>query len=110
MKNITTEELAAKKDRGEQFTFVNTLDAKDFAKSHIPDSINVPQSAPDFAQRVEQAAGGKDQPVVVYCASSQCDSSAKAAEKLEAAGFTNVTKYEEGAEGWHDAGKELAEV
>jgi rhodanese-related sulfurtransferase len=110
MKPITTAELAAMKDRGDDFTFVNTLDTKDFSKTHIPDSINIPQAADDFAHRVEQAAGGKDRPIVVYCASAKCDSSAKGAEKLEAAGFTNVTKYEEGAEGWHAAGKELAAV
>jgi rhodanese-related sulfurtransferase len=55
---------------------------------------------------VEQEAGGKDKPVVVYCASQQCNSSEKAGNKLEAAGFTAVSRYTGGAAAWQkDAGE-----
>ena len=56
----------------------------------------------DFASRVEQEAGGKNKPVVVYCASSHCNSSEKAAEKLEVAGFTAVSRYTGGAAAWQE--------
>ena len=51
---------------------------------------------------VEQEAGGKDKSVVVYCASSHCNSSEKAAKKLEEAGFTAVSRYTGGAAAWQE--------
>jgi rhodanese-related sulfurtransferase len=100
MKTITTDELKASRDKKEKVTLVNTLGAEAFEKTNIPGAINVPLDNRDFAARVEQAAGGKDKPVVVYCASQQCNSSEKAAQKLEAAGFTAVSRYTGGAAAW----------
>jgi rhodanese-related sulfurtransferase len=51
--------------------------------------------------RVEELAESKDQMIIVYCANIDCDSSTKAAEKLDEAGFTKVFDYRVGAEGWH---------
>jgi rhodanese-related sulfurtransferase len=100
MKTITTDELKALKGQNGDVTLVNTLGAEAFEKTKIPGAINVPLESGDFAAHVEQEAGGKDKPVVVYCASQQCDSSEKAARKLEAAGFTAVSRYTGGAAAW----------
>jgi rhodanese-related sulfurtransferase len=100
MKTISTDELKSLKDQHGALTLVNTLGAEAFEKTRIPGAINVPLQSDDFAARVEQEAGGKDKPVVVYCASEQCNSSEKAAEKLEAAGFTAVWRYTGGAAAW----------
>lgn len=97
MKTITTDELKAQK---ENVTLVNTLASDEFAKTTIPGAVNVPLDSSDFTARVAQQAGGKDKPVVVYCASQQCNSSEKAATKLEAAGFTNVSRYTGGSAAW----------
>jgi rhodanese-related sulfurtransferase len=43
----------------------------------------------------------------VYCANQQCDASEKAAQKLEAAGFTDVSRYTGGAAAWE---KEAGEI
>lgn len=107
MQTITAEELKQKKERGEDFLLINTLSEEDFEVTHIPDAINIPQESDDFVQRVEQRAGSKDKPIVVYCARTACDSSRYAAEKLEAAGFRNVFDFEGGAEEWKSAGLEL---
>jgi rhodanese-related sulfurtransferase len=107
MKAITTDGLQALKAQEKDLTLVNTLAADEFEKTKIPGAINIPLQNTDFAARVEQEAGGKDQPVVVYCASQQCNSSEKAAEKLEAAGFTSVSRYTGGAAAWQ---KEAGEV
>jgi rhodanese-related sulfurtransferase len=107
MKTISTGELKAQCGKPGGPTLVNTLAAEAFEKTKIPGAINVPLEGGDFAARVAQAAGGKDRPVVVYCASRQCDSSEKAARKLEAAGFTAVSRYTDGAAGWQ---KEAAEL
>lgn len=107
MKTITTEELINLQDNDEIFTLVNTLAANEFQKTKIPGAINVPQESEDFVTRVEEYAGGKDQPIVVYCASRQCNSSEQAAQKLEEAGFTDVARYTDGAAAWQ---KEVGEV
>src|SRR5688572_23208029 len=83
MKTITTDDLKALKGHNGDLTLVNTLAADGFQKTKIPDAINVPLESDDFVARVEKEAGGKDKPVVVYCASQQCNSSEKAARTLE---------------------------
>jgi hydroxymethylpyrimidine pyrophosphatase-like HAD family hydrolase/rhodanese-related sulfurtransferase len=74
----------------------------------IPGAINIPLQSEDFAARVEQEAGGKDKPVVVYCANDQCNSSEKAAEKLESLGFTDVRRYTGGAAAWQNEAGQAA--
>jgi rhodanese-related sulfurtransferase len=97
------------RDRGEDFLLVNSLPTQYFSDTKIPGAVNIPEKDEDFAERVEQRAGGKEKTVVVYCANAACDSSQKAAEKLEAAGFQDVWKFEEGAEGWKEfSGKSKA--
>jgi rhodanese-related sulfurtransferase len=107
MRTITTEDLQALKDQNGDLTLVNTLATEAFQKTKIPGAINVPLESDDFAARVEKEAGGKNKPVVVYCANQQCDSSEKAARKLESAGFTAVSRYTGGAAAWQ---QEAAEV
>lgn len=107
MQGISAEQLKQMQSRDEDFLLVNTLDEEHFLKTRIPGAVNIPQSSDDFAAEVEQKAGGKSKPVVVYCANQQCDSSSKAAQKLEAAGFAVVLDFESGAEGWQQAGETL---
>jgi rhodanese-related sulfurtransferase len=107
MKTITTDGLKTLQGQNGDLALVNTLAADEFEKTKIPGSTNIPLASSDFAARVEREAGGKDKPVVVYCASQQCNSSEKAAQKLEAAGFTAVSRYTGGAAAWQ---KEAAEV
>jgi rhodanese-related sulfurtransferase len=102
VKTITTEDLKALKDRNGELTLVNTLAFDAFQKTKIPGAINVPLESDDFTARIEKAAGGKNKPVAVYCASSQCNSSEKAARKLESAGFTDVSRYTGGAAAWQE--------
>jgi len=92
----------------ENVPVIDVLPEQVHQQKHIPDTANVPVDADDFVERVEQLAGGKQQPVVVYCANTECDASPKAGEKLEAAGFTDVIDFEGGLAEWRSAGKELA--
>jgi rhodanese-related sulfurtransferase len=109
MKTITTSELKTLLDKNGDVTLVNTLGAESFETTKIPGAINVPLDDDDFVARVEKQAGGKDKPVVVYCASQQCNSSEKAAEKLENAGFTAITDYAGGFKAWQEEAAEVAE-
>lgn len=110
MNSLSAEELKAKRRRGDKFTLVNTLSADAFRQTRIPEAINVPLEGGDFPQRVENKVVGKNQPVVVYCASKECDSSTKAAQELEAAGFSEVYDFEGGAKEWEESGEKLASV
>jgi rhodanese-related sulfurtransferase len=102
MTTITTDDLKALREKDGDLTLVNTLGQESFAKTEIPGAVNIPVDSSDFASRVEKEAGGKNKPVVVYCASSQCNSSEKAAKKLDEAGFTAVSRYTGGAAAWQE--------
>lgn len=102
MKTITTDALKELREKNGDLTLVNTLGTESFEKTRIPGAVNIPLDSSDFTSRVEQAAGGKDKPIVVYCASSHCNSSEKAATKLEEAGFTAVSRYTGGAAAWQE--------
>lgn len=107
MKTITTDELKGLREKDDNVTLVNTLAADSFEKTRIPGAVNIPLEDNDFVARVEQEADGKDKPVVVYCASEQCNSSEKAATKLEQAGFTEVLRYTGGAAAWQKEAEEV---
>lgn len=107
MQTLTAHELKAKQLRGDDFTLINTLSNDHFEETHVPNSINIPLEEKRFVERVEEATGGKDKEVVLYCASAECPSSTKAAETLEQNGFSHVIDFETGAKGWQDAGMSL---
>ena len=107
MKTITTDQLKELREKNGGLTLVNTLEADSFEKTRIPGAVNVPLNSSDFMTRVEQEAGGKHKPIVVYCASEQCNSSEKAAKKLEDAGFTAVSRYTGGAAAWKKEAEEV---
>lgn len=104
MKTVNANELKQLLDN--DVLLVNTLPEDKFESTKIEGSVNIPQNSPDFVQRVKDTAG--DRAVVVYCANQQCDSSTKAAQKLDAAGFSNIYDFAAGAKGWEEAGETLA--
>ena len=109
MKSIKSTELKALLDGNEDVLLVNTLKAESFEKTRIPGAVNIPLDDEDFVARVEEEAGGKDKPVVVYCASRECNSSEKAAEMLENAGFTAVTDFAGGFRAWQENSEAVSE-
>jgi rhodanese-related sulfurtransferase len=109
MKTVDANGLKTLLDGSEDVLLVNTLKAESFGKTRIPGAVNIPLENEDFVVRVEQQAGGKDKPVVVYCASRECNSSEKAAEKLENAGFTAVTDFAGGFKAWQENSAAVSE-
>jgi rhodanese-related sulfurtransferase len=103
MKTITSREVRKLREAGEEYLTINTLPPDKFQQTKIPDAINIPQDDPDFVAKVAKHAPDKDQPIIVYCASVNCDSSTRGAEKLIKAGFFNVYDMAEGYEGWQQA-------
>ncbi len=104
LKTITTEGLKALMDSDAKVTIVNVLGREAYSKEHIGGSINIPLGEiEDLATKLLK----KDESVIVYCASLTCTASATAADKFEALGFTDVTRYEAGIKGWKEAGHRL---
>jgi rhodanese-related sulfurtransferase len=89
--NLLRKGIAMKK-----LLMVNVLPFESYNDCHIPGSINVP-----FGQ-LEQWAHDidKDSPIIVYCASYRCPTSAYAWEKLDAMGFHDIWAYEGGMNEW----------
>jgi rhodanese-related sulfurtransferase len=104
MKSIGTPELQSMFARGEPFTLMNVLPARQFRVTQIPGAKNIPLDEADFITLAENCAGSRDATVVVYSADSTCDMANRAAIQLEAAGFSHVYAYSGGAKAWHANG------
>ena len=102
VKEITSEELRAKMDRGEQVVLVEALPPRYYEDAHLPGAINIPHT------EVDELAPGllpdKSAEIVVYCSNRACQNSPQAARRLEALGYENVYDYEEGKQDWISAG------
>jgi rhodanese-related sulfurtransferase len=115
MNVITRKQLQKKIDEKgrsnvDDFTLINTLPENKFAATRLPGALNIPQDDEHFVERVRSAVGNDmDAEIVVYCANQACDSSTKAARKLDDAGFTNVLDYEGGAQDWHQGAQRTPE-
>ena len=107
MRTIRAQDLKTMLSERDDVVLIDVLAEDAFAKEHIAQSHNIPQSREDFARQVEDLAGGKDRPVVVYCASKDCQASPAAARKLAQAGFTDVTDFEGGVAEWKLAGYDV---
>lgn len=103
MAEITTDELVELKNQGKDFVLVDVLGEKYFNEEHIPGAINIPYEdiAAEALDRFD-----KDQKIILYCKNKACTASPEAAEKLEKIGFKDVYDYDEGLQGWKDAGHE----
>jgi rhodanese-related sulfurtransferase len=98
---IDRETLKAKLDRGDDFRLVEVLAEGEFERLHIKGAENIP-----FGKVIEEAKRrfDTDDEIIVYCADPECKASPKAAQKLEAFGFTNVKEYPGGKQEWSEAG------
>lgn len=106
MNTISREQLKAMLDNDEDFELINVLPPEKFRQAHIPGSSNIPVDDEDFARNVERHADRNDI-IVVYCASVDCDASKTAATKLEQEGFRHVLAYEGGVRSWQEGGYPL---
>jgi rhodanese-related sulfurtransferase len=94
VEEISTEELKAKLDRGDDFKLVMTLADWAYQMSHIPGSLNV-----NNLEQAEQLLE-RDDEIVVYCSDVQCIASQAAYHYLTRHGFTNVRRYSGGLSEW----------
>jgi rhodanese-related sulfurtransferase len=76
-----------------------------FAHSHLPGAINLP---PEWVEeRGPSRIPDRAAEIIVYCASSTCDSSAETGNLLVELGYPNVRHYTGGKRDWIEAGLPL---
>lgn len=76
---------------------------KEFNAGHIPGATLVDFNSPAFVEKIAKL--DKSKTYLVHCAAGV--RSAKACQKLEAAGFTNIIHMPVGFQGWKKAGKPI---
>ena len=104
-KTISTEELAKRLERAENFEFWNVLTDEYYQNKLIKGSRRVALDL--IGRETAETKLPKDTEIIVYCAGPNCPQSRMAAEKLQALGYTNVSAYEGGIEEWSAAGGEI---
>jgi len=100
-RKISREELVRMRDSKEAFKLVDVLSGESYGREHIPGAISLP------LEEIEARAGDmlrKEEAIVVYCGSFECQASTKAAEKLIAMGYKNVLDYKGGLKDYKEGG------
>ncbi len=105
MENIDTTRLNELQREHDDLLVLNVLSTEAYRERHIPGSESAPLGDDSFVENVQHMAGSRDRPVVVYCASRECEASEKAAAQLEQAGFDRVYDYTGGMREWQEAGQ-----
>lgn len=85
---------------------IDALPAGAYGRRHLPGAVNLP------IEQLETDGGvgvlpGQDDPIVVYSTDATCERAAGVAEELRERGYTKVSLYQEGIEGWVAAGLPL---
>jgi rhodanese-related sulfurtransferase len=103
--HIDRESLREKIESGDAFVLVDALSPMSFALSHLPGAINL---TPDWVDgRARRKIPDLETEIVVYCESSDCDSSVIVANRLLELGYRHVRHYLEGKREWTEAGLPL---
>ena len=93
MKTISPQQLHEKMQSGEQLHLVDVRTPVEYRQVHVAAARNVPLDRLD-AEAVIREANGSDQPLYFICQAGS--RAAKACEKLQQAGFSNVVNVEGG--------------
>ena len=105
VKVINLSELRALLKRDENVVLIDTLPTTAYARGHIPGAISIPSE--DIIEHAPKVFTNRTTEIVVYCKNGPCRRSERAAERLEALGYTHVYDYHLGRDDWTDAGLEL---
>jgi len=86
--------------------FIDARHEYDFQQGHIPGAINLPLSEFDTDTLLIRSLP-RNKTVVTYCDGQECNSSVALAQKLLAAGFTQVNIFFGGWNEWKSAHAEI---
>jgi rhodanese-related sulfurtransferase len=103
--DISRDELWRKIESGDDFVLVDALPPMSYAHSHLPRAVSIPPEYVDAraGRRIPDPATE----VVVYCASTTCETSLEVANRLIELGYRNVRHYAGGKRDWVEAGLPL---
>ncbi|MEZ6141920.1 MAG: rhodanese-like domain-containing protein [Zavarzinella sp.] len=99
---ISPQELAAKKNAGQNVEVIDVRTPVEFREMHCTFARNVPLSDLDPKAIVAERNGNADQPLYLICRSGSRGK--QACEKFLAAGLTNVVNVEGGTMAWAECG------
>lgn len=102
MNAITLDELAARLDAGEPIRLIDVLSREHYDTVHLPGAESIPGE--ELAQRAPQLLE-RDETIVVYCASLECQKSPRAAAALDELGYRQVYDFEGGIAEWRRSGR-----
>lgn len=108
MKTLHTSREVRAHLKGEpEALLIHVLPAEVFAARRIPGSHNACVYEVTFPSQVGSIAPGKATPLVLYGAGDGSQDARCAAQKLIAAGYTNLAVFEGGLQAWETAGEAL---
>ena len=99
-KKITRDDLMNMISSGEKFRLVDVSARDHFELEHIKGAISLPV---DEIEGKALSVFNKDETIIVYCASFECQSSTNVALKLQQLGFENVLDYKGGLKDYKEA-------
>jgi rhodanese-related sulfurtransferase len=105
LRHVSREDLWQKIQRRDEFVLVDALAPISYAMSHLPGAINLTPGWVD--DRARRRIPDLNTEIVVYCESSDCESSVNVANRLIELGYQNVGHYTEGKRDWTEAGLPL---
>ncbi len=101
---ISVQQLTAHLETAGTLTF-EVLPEPFFREGHIRGALLLDPD--DVVPHARAQGATADRPIVVYCTGPSCSNSHRAAAELQAAGYTNVSVFADGKEGWRAAGRAL---
>jgi rhodanese-related sulfurtransferase len=100
LKEITSDELKAKMDKGDEFLLIDLLGEKSYDSLHLPGAVSV-DPGEGFAEKVDEITeGDKSKTVIVYAANFKDELSTIKAWDLIGADYENVLDFKGGLKDW----------
>lgn len=98
--DVSQAQVIAWIEQGKAPVLLDVRSPEEYASGHVPGAINIPHD--QLAPRVGEIEGRRDQAIVVYCESGR--RAARAADTLEADGFSNIRHLTGDMSAWRNEG------
>jgi len=83
---------------------VDVRPTPEYKTGHIPDALNLPLKSPRD-QKIRFVKGfDKEQVFIFYCSNASCNQAERLAGEFKMMGYQNTLIFEQGLEGWLEAG------
>ncbi|HEV3236429.1 MAG TPA: rhodanese-like domain-containing protein [Gemmataceae bacterium] len=103
VKELTIDQVKAKKDRGEKFTMIDVREESEWAMDHLPGAVYLGRGI--IERDIETKFPDPKTELVLYCGGGF--RSALAADNLQKMGYTNVYSMDGGIREWREKGLPL---